>query len=97
MKRIDIDTDRLRASCWVSGPETGTPVLLRIRPRRSAAGENPRVPAKLPLPRVSPLTNPIGVTVNDGAVPYTVPTLSALIVKARGLTDNCAVDPATNV
>src|SRR4029077_3392772 len=28
MKRIDIDTDRLRTSCWVSGPESGTPVLL---------------------------------------------------------------------
>jgi pimeloyl-ACP methyl ester carboxylesterase len=28
MKRIDIDTDRLRTSCWVSGPEDGTPVLL---------------------------------------------------------------------
>jgi pimeloyl-ACP methyl ester carboxylesterase len=28
MKRIDIDTDRLRTSCWVSGPENGTPVLL---------------------------------------------------------------------
>jgi pimeloyl-ACP methyl ester carboxylesterase len=28
MKRIDIDTDRLRTSCWVSGPEKGTPVLL---------------------------------------------------------------------
>ena len=28
MNRIDIDTDRLRTSCWVSGPETGTPVLL---------------------------------------------------------------------
>lgn len=28
MNRIDIDTDRLRTSCWVSGPENGTPVLL---------------------------------------------------------------------
>jgi hypothetical protein len=28
MKRIDIDTDRLRTSCWVSGPENGTPILL---------------------------------------------------------------------
>jgi hypothetical protein len=28
MKRIDIDTDRLRTSCWVCGPENGTPVLL---------------------------------------------------------------------
>ena len=28
MQRIDIDTDRLRTSCWVSGPEDGTPVLL---------------------------------------------------------------------
>jgi pimeloyl-ACP methyl ester carboxylesterase len=28
MKRIDIDTERLRTSCWVSGPENGTPVLL---------------------------------------------------------------------
>lgn len=28
MKRIDIDTDRLRTSCWVSGPENGTPVPL---------------------------------------------------------------------
>jgi pimeloyl-ACP methyl ester carboxylesterase len=28
MKRIDIDTDRLRTSCWVGGPEQGTPVLL---------------------------------------------------------------------
>jgi pimeloyl-ACP methyl ester carboxylesterase len=28
MNRIDVDTDRLRTSCWVSGPENGTPVLL---------------------------------------------------------------------
>jgi pimeloyl-ACP methyl ester carboxylesterase len=28
MKRIDVDTDRIRTSCWVSGPENGTPVLL---------------------------------------------------------------------
>lgn len=28
MQRIDIDTDRLRTSCWVSGPEDGVPVLL---------------------------------------------------------------------
>ncbi len=28
MNRIDTDTDRLRTSCWVSGPENGTPVLL---------------------------------------------------------------------
>src|SRR5215467_7162837 len=28
MQRIDIDTDRLRTSCWVSGPEDGEPVLL---------------------------------------------------------------------
>ena len=28
MKRIDIDTDRLRTSCWVSGPDNGTPILL---------------------------------------------------------------------
>jgi hypothetical protein len=28
MNRIDIDTDRIRTSCWVSGPENGTPVLL---------------------------------------------------------------------
>lgn len=28
MKRIDIDTDRLRTSCWVGGPENGIPVLL---------------------------------------------------------------------
>lgn len=28
MQRIDVDTDRLRTSCWVSGPEGGVPVLL---------------------------------------------------------------------
>jgi pimeloyl-ACP methyl ester carboxylesterase len=28
MNRIDIATDRIRTSCWVSGPENGTPVLL---------------------------------------------------------------------
>ena len=28
MQRIDIDTDRLRTSCWVSGPENGVPTLL---------------------------------------------------------------------
>jgi len=28
MQRIDIDTDRLRTSCWVSGPENGVPLLL---------------------------------------------------------------------
>jgi pimeloyl-ACP methyl ester carboxylesterase len=28
MNRIDIDTDRIRTSAWVSGPEDGTPVLL---------------------------------------------------------------------
>jgi pimeloyl-ACP methyl ester carboxylesterase len=28
MNRIDVDTERLRTSCWVSGPENGEPVLL---------------------------------------------------------------------
>lgn len=28
MNRIDVDTERLRTSCWVSRPENGTPVLL---------------------------------------------------------------------
>ena len=28
MNRIDIDTARIRTSCWVSGPENGTPLLL---------------------------------------------------------------------
>jgi pimeloyl-ACP methyl ester carboxylesterase len=28
MKRIEIETDRLLTSCWVSGPVKGTPVLL---------------------------------------------------------------------
>ncbi len=28
MKRIEVDTERLRTSCWVNGPENGTPVLL---------------------------------------------------------------------
>ena len=28
MKRVDIDTDRLRTSVWKSGPEDGVPLLL---------------------------------------------------------------------
>jgi hypothetical protein len=28
MEQITIATDRLRANCWVRGPENGTPVLL---------------------------------------------------------------------
>jgi len=28
MNRIDVDTDRIRTSCWVSGPENGNPLLL---------------------------------------------------------------------
>lgn len=37
MKRIDIDTERLRTSCWVSGPENGTPVLDRYRKASGAS------------------------------------------------------------